>query len=90
MGRLRIQRTHSGGEKYANEPFSILPPNLRPSLPLLRTLAALRLLARKASVGVISRSTMLLSHGVRAALRSAGGGAGGDGQYVSHFFFKQI
>lgn len=40
-----------------------------PSLPLLRTLAALRLRARKDSVGVIRRSTMLLSHGLRALLR---------------------
>lgn len=46
--------------------------NLRPSLLLLRTLAALRLLARKDNVGVISRSTILLSHGLRARLRSAG------------------
>lgn len=45
--------------------------NLRPSLPLLRTLAALRLLARKDNVGVISRSTILLSHGLSARLRSA-------------------
>lgn len=47
-------------------------PNLRPSLPLLRTLAALRLRARKDKVGVISRSTILLSHGLSARLRAAG------------------
>lgn len=41
----------------------------RPSLPLPRTLAALRLRARKARVGVISRSTMLLSHGLSWTLR---------------------
>lgn len=40
-----------------------------PSFPLLRTLAALRLRARNDRVGVISRSTILLSHGVRARLR---------------------
>lgn len=40
-----------------------------PSLPLMRTLAALRLLARNESVGVISRSTILLSHGVSARPR---------------------
>lgn len=45
--------------------------NFLPSLLLLRTLAALRLRARKDSVGVISRSTMLLSHGLKARLRAA-------------------
>lgn len=45
--------------------------NLRPSLLLLRTLVALRLLARKDSVGVISLSTMLLSHGLSVRLRAA-------------------
>lgn len=46
--------------------------NLRPSFPLVRTLAALRLRARKDRVGVISLSTMLLSHGLSARLRAAG------------------
>lgn len=45
--------------------------NFLPSLLVLRTLAALRLRARKDSVGVISRSTMLLSHGLSARLRAA-------------------
>lgn len=45
--------------------------NLRPSLLLLRTLVALRLLARKDSVGVISLSTTLLSHGLSVRLRAA-------------------
>lgn len=65
---------HSTGKSNCKTKFVyhilILPLDLRPSFPLLRTLAALRLLARKASVGVISLSTMLLSHGVKAALRA--------------------
>lgn len=36
---------------------------------MLSTLATLRLRARKDRVGVISRSTMLLSHGLRWRLR---------------------
>lgn len=46
--------------------------DLRPSLPLFRTLAALLLLARKDSVGVMRRSTILLSHGLSARPRAAG------------------
>lgn len=43
----------------------------RASLLLLSTLAALRLRARKERVGVISLSTMLLSHGLSCMLRAA-------------------
>lgn len=43
--------------------------NSRESL-LLRRVAALRLRARKDSVGVMSRSTMRLSHGLRRRLRA--------------------
>lgn len=44
---------------------------------LLRRVAALRLRARKERVGVMSRSTMRLSHGLRRRLR-AGRERGGD------------
>lgn len=43
------------------------------SLPFPASVTALRLRARKDSVGVISRSTMLLSQGLSCRLRSAEG-----------------
>lgn len=53
------------------------------SLPFPASVTALRLRARKESVGVISRSTMLLSQGLSCRLRSAEGRTGKDGHRES-------
>lgn len=50
------------------------------SLPFPASVTALRLRARKDRVGVISRSTMLLSHGLSCKLRSGEG----EGPLVHH------